>query len=522
MLQNIIKISLLILLAFVAINLSNAKLCRFTEWTTDITVNDDMSINVLESFTVDFVPEAGFIRRNIDIKNAKRVKNIKVYDESYTALKDDELEVQYNNDKIRIKIFTKPQKKNNKWFIEYNICKAIELLGTSSDPYARLRWNAISSERQNIIDKIEVNVNLLKPIQISEVKPRLLIGMKGYESSSNDYKLSNPQSLKFWGTDIGAYQNFIVQLDMPRNWFLERTVIKSYIWFLLPIIVFIGFFWKWWSVWRPTVIRRVLPNYQVPEGISPISLYALIYGKQSINSIIAVLIELANRNCISIINEGKKDAKSVFNNYSISIQGNYEDKPELREYELKLLRQTFSSEPIVSLDKLKKGLYSNISRINNYIWSELIRRNYIKTNPRELKKKYTIFGIIIFMIGIIGLLFYKPIGLSLVLTGFIIFIFGRKAFPITSNGKKMRLTGLGFRKYLISESKSNDPIDPKLFITYLPYAVLFDLESGWIRRFSDIQKKLPHWYITNGEGSLYLVMDFVKALKSVISNLSSK
>lgn len=523
MLKNLIKITLFIFLAFTWINLSNAKSWHFTEWITDITINDDMSINVLESFTVDSIPDAGFIRRNMDIKNAKRVKNIKVYDESFTELGEDELETQYNTDKIRIKIITRPQKKNNKWFIEYRVCSAIENLGSPNDSYARLKWNALSSERQQTIDKIEVTVNLLQPIQISEMKPKLSIGMKGYESTSEDYKLLSPQTLKFWGGDIGAYQNFIVQIDMPKSWFLERSEIKSYIWFLLPIIIFIGFYWKWWALWRkPAITKRILPNYQAPEGISPISLYTLIYGKQSINSIIAVLIELANRNYINIINEGKKDTKSVYNDYNIIIQGDYENKHRLREYELKLLKQIFNSESTVNLNKLKRGLYNNVSRINNHIWSELIRGKYIKANPRELKRRYTVIGILIFVLGLVSLLLYKLVGLSLVLTGSIIVIFGRKVFPITSKGRETRLLGLGFKKYLTNESKSNDPIDPKLFLAYLPYVVLFDLENGWIKRFSDVQKKLPNWYITDKDESLYSVLDFIKALKSIIANLSSK
>ncbi|MGB9598032.1 MAG: hypothetical protein ACPL7B_17230, partial [Candidatus Poribacteria bacterium] len=63
---------------------------------------------------------------------------------------------------------------------------------------------------------------------------------------------------------------------------------------------------------------------------------------------------------------------------------------------------------------------------------------------------------------------------------------------------------------------------PNLFLAYLPYVVLFDMENSWIKRFSSIQRRLPHWYITNEEESLYLVLDFIKSLKSIIANLSSK
>lgn len=523
MLKNIFKIMLSIALVLVWTTLSNARSWHFIEWTTDITVNDDKSINVIESFTVDFVPEVGFIRRNIDIKNARRIKNVKVYDESLAELGEDNVEIQYNNDKIRIKIIAKPQNEKKKWLIEYKVCNAIELVESQDKAYAKLKWNAISSERQTTIDKIDVIVNLPQPVQKEEIKPKLFIGMKGYESPSEDYELLNPQTLKFWGTDIDAYQNFIVQVDMPQSWFVKEGIIKFYTPLLLPILTFIGFFWKWWSGWRkPDIKKRVLPNYQAPEGISPICLYTLIYGKQSVNSFIAVLIELANRNYINIINEGKKDARSVFNNYSVSIQDDYESRHGLRDYELKLLKQMFNSEKTIDLDKLRKGLYRNVSRINSNIWSELIRGRYIKSNPRELKRKCTIIGIVIFIFGVISMLFHKPIGFSLILTGFIVMIFGRRIFPITSNGRKTRLLGLAFRKYLIEESKSNDPIDPRLFLTYLPYVILFDLEKGWIKRFSDIQKKLPHWYITDGEESLYSILDFINALKSMIANLSSK
>jgi hypothetical protein len=547
--KNILKIAIPIIFVFIAVNLSYAKSWHFTEWTTDVTINSDKSIMVHENFTVDFVPAIGFIRRNIDIRNSQKIKNVKVYDESIGELGEYEAEILYNTDKVRIKIIAKPQNEKKTWIIEYNVRGAIDFGKPSDDTnkqpknaskqpkviseqpkddsnkpkdIARLRWDVVSSDRQASIDKIKAVVHLPQAVDNEKLKQKLSIGIRGYESPSLDYEIVDTQSLKFWGTDIGAYENYTIQVEMPKNIFVKVDFIK-YIYSLIPLLTLIGFFWRWRSGNRkPAIKNRVLPSFQYPEGISPISLYALIHGEQSLGSIIAILMELANRNYIKIINEGKKDAQSLYNNYSIRIQDDYEDRHALKDYELKLLKQLFNSEKTVTLDKLKNGLYRSVSRINNAIWGELVRGKYISTNPRDLKRKCTIIGVIIFALGGISVLLYMPIGLALVLTGFIIVMFGRRIFPITSKGRKMRLQGLGFMKFLIDESKSDDQADVRLFLAYLPYAVLFDLEKDWINRFANVLKRHPYWYIPNGEEPFSAILDFIAALRAIIVGLSSK
>lgn len=151
-----------------------------------------------------------------------------------------------------------------------------------------------------------------------------------------------------------------------------------------------------------------------------------------------------------------------------------------------------------------------------------MRGKFISTNPKNIKRKCTIIGVIVFTLGAISVLLYKPIGLALVLTGFIIVVFGRRIFSITSKGRKMRLQGLGFRKFLIDESKSDDQVDPRLFFAYLPYAILFDMEKDWIERFANVLKRHPYWYIPNGEEPFSAILDFIAALRAIIVDLSSK
>jgi hypothetical protein len=548
--KNILKIAIPIIFVLIAVNLSYAKSWHFTEWATDITINSDKSIIVHEKFTVDFVPAIGFIRRNIDIKSSQKIKNVKVYDESLGELGEDEANILYDTDKVRIKLIAKPQNEKKTWIIEYNVNSAIDFAKPSDDnnkqsknaskqtkviseqpkddsqkpkDIARLRWGIVSSDRQTTIDKIEAVVHLPQAIQNEKLKLKLSIGIRGYESPSLDYEIANSQSLRFWGTDIGAYEDFTIQVEMPKNIFVKLNLMKFYICSLIPLLTLIGFFWKWWSGNRkPAIKNRVLQSFQSPEGISPINLYALIYGEQSLWSIIAILIELANRNYIKIINEGKKDAQSLYSNYNIRIQDDYENRPTLKDYELKLLKQLFNSEKTVTLDKLKNGLYRSVSNINNAIWGELVREKYISTDPRDLKRRCTIIGVIIFALGGMSVLLYKPIGLALVLTGFIIVVFGRRIFPITSKGRKMRLQGLGFRKFMIDESKSDDQADARLFFSYLPYAILFDMEKDWIKRSANVLKRHPYWYIPNGEEPFSAILDFIAALTSIIAGLSSK
>jgi hypothetical protein len=270
--KNILKIAIPIIFVLIAVNLSYAKSWHFTEWATDITINSDKSIIVHEKFTVDFVPAIGFIRRNIDIKSSQKIKNVKVYDESLGELGEDEANILYDTDKVRIKLIAKPQNEKKTWIIEYNVNSAIDFAKPSDDnnkqsknaskqtkviseqpkddsqkpkDIARLRWGIVSSDRQTTIDKIEAVVHLPQAIQNEKLKLKLSIGIRGYESPSLDYEIANSQSLRFWGTDIGAYEDFTIQVEMPKNIFVKLNLMKFYICSLIPLLTLIGFFWKW-------------------------------------------------------------------------------------------------------------------------------------------------------------------------------------------------------------------------------------------------------------------------------------
>ena len=516
------KTIILILISFFVISdIAYARSWHFTEWITDITINSDSTFLVRESQTVDFTGTSGFLRRNIDLQNQIKITDVKVFDEKGRELKENEVDIQYNTDKIRIKILSQLSNEKKMWFFEYRVHGEINFL----KDYSELKWDVVSSERQVSIDKVEAYVNLPVEVSKSKIKQKLFIGKE--KSKSDNYSIISPISMKFRGENIAPYENFSIVVDLPKGIFTveQKQQILPYLWFLIPLFTFVTLFWKWWINNRdPVIKKRIVQQDQPPEGLSPAGLYTLIYGKPSSKGILATLVDLANRGYLRVIERDKKGSILPYKTYTILKQEDYDDHLGLKEHERLILRYLFASEERVSIEQLRDSFRRNVSRINRVVWNELIRGDYISKNPIDAKKKATIRGVLVFTIGLILIGFSLTASVAFVLTGFLIAGFGRRIPSETLKGKDAKWHALGFRKYIIDEGKlsSEYDLEPEMFADYLPYTIIFDLERDWVKYFINIKNIPPEWYIPAHDWTTQSILEFINVLASITGGSSSK
>jgi hypothetical protein len=517
------KILISILIAFFVItDLAYARSWRFTEWVTDITIDSDSTFLVRENQTVDFTGTSGFLRRNIDLQNIKKISDVKIYDEKYAELKEDEVDIQYDTDKVRIKILKQISNEKRTWIFEYRVYGGISFFKDRSE----LRWDIVSPERQVSINKIEAYVSLPIEIPNNKIKQKLLIG-EDKKSESENFELLNSTTLKFWGENIEPYKNFSIVVDLPKGTFPEEHEKKvlRYLWLLIPLFTFVIFFWKWWTNSRdPIIKKRIISHYQPPDNISPAGLYVLAYGKPAPNGVIATLFDLANRGYLRIIERDKKDSTSPNKTYVFQKQEDYDDSFGLKEHERLILRHLFTTGESVSIEQLKDNIQSNVSRINRVIWNELIRGGYITKNPKDAKKRYIIKGISFLAIGLVFMAISSIAGASFILTGLMIIGFGLRIPFETFKGKDAKWHALGFRKYMIDDCKliSKAYLEPDAFVDYLSYAIIFGLEREWSNCYVNVKRFPPEWFVPVSNWTTISILNFIKVLESIINEQSSK
>jgi hypothetical protein len=512
-----------ILIAFFVIaDLAYARSWHFTGWVTDITIDSDSTFLVRENQTVDFTGTSGFLRRNIDLQNLKKISDVKVYDEKYKELKEDEVDIQYNTDKIRIKILKQISNEKKTWIFEYRVYGGIIFF----KDYSELKWDVVSPERQVSIDKIEAYVNLPIEVPKNKITQKIIIE-EDKKSKSENFNVLSTTTMKFWGEKIEPYKNFTIVVDLPKGIFAEeqKKKIIHYLWILIPLFTFVTLFWKWWINSRdPIIKKRIIPHYQPPDNISPAGLYALAYGKPSPNGIIATLVDLANRGYLKVIERDKKGVALPNKTYVLKKQEDYDENLGLKEHERLILRHLFATKESVSVDQLKDSIRSNVSRINRVIWNELIRGEYITKNPKDAKKRYIIKGTSVFVIGLVLMAVSSIACASFILTGLMIAGFGRYIPFETFKGKDVRWQALGFKKYMIDDCKlsSKAYLEPDTFVDYLSYAIIFGLEREWGNCYVNVKRFPPEWFVPANNWTTISILNFIKVFESVTSEQSSK
>jgi hypothetical protein len=512
---------ILIIITLIAVNLSYAKSWHYAEWMSDITIHDDSTFTVREIQTVEDFESASFLKRNIELEGLDKITDIRIYDEKEVMLKDSEIAIQYNADKVRIKIIPQVKEKKKTWIIEYTVQGGIIFRKN----YNELRWNVFPSDKQAYVEKAEVLVNLSQEVYQGKLTPLLFVTRQGSENESPNCSVINGSTLKYWGENISSRDNLVVVARWPKGMLKEDSwrKIRPYLWFLIPIFVSVVMLWKWWiGTKSPEARRHIISHSNLPEDISPAGLFALVNGKLGVKEVTATLVDLANRGYLRVI---EQDKKNVLTPYRHSLQKllDYDDYIDLREHERFILRHIFSGQDVVPLEQLKEKLRRNISRINKAVWNELVKNRYIHRSPRDIKRRYTISGALYLIVSLFAFTISKNAFLAIGLTGIVVIVLGRRISPETQKGMEAKWYALGFKKYLTQETNSGliNDMEPDLFSVYLPYAIVFGMEKEWANIFAKDYKLLPKWYHSSENKATTSAIEFIGVLTSVIAGDSS-
>ena len=347
---------------------------------------------------------------------------------------------------------------------------------------------------------------------------------EGYEISKGQHQISVKKfgwRLKDKPIAVQVGKGTLEQLKFD----LEKTdwfVILGLVPFLIPLAVLFLIIRK--RARTPRAKKTIIAQYEPPDELAPAEVGALVYSKVHPRSISAIIIDLAYRGYIKIIEEEKKGLFGKKFKYSLAKIKDFKGE-DLRDYERDLLFRIFDSKQKVKLDELKrkKSLGRALKKIKAKISQKLVTKKHL-THLAD-QAGWISAGIFLFIIGVFIQSAIRSIslGAAIAISGWFV-IFGSKVFSITrtQKGAEARWYALGFKEYLqVAERFRLGACTPETFEKYLSYAMVFKVEKKWAARFVDICKESPDWYETSRPIAAYSVLGFTRSVSAMSGSFVS-
>ncbi len=382
------------------------------------------------------------------------------------------------------------------------------------------------------LDNLTINLNL--PSAVADKSNPQILAIHGVDSA--EASVSSPSTIAYLATGVGAASTITIVAQLPKGvinlplWDEIVFLMSSFgsnVWLTVAIIIplltliylvlLISLHQRSQSISNP---ERAISS--PPMALPPAVVGVLANQNIGPREIAATLIDLSLRKFIFIID---RDRGFAFGKRSFS--------GVLLSFERVLLSKIFRdsikiSEQEVS-ERFVNHLYSHkMSLFTKGIYDLATRLGYFKQNPAGMHRKYQFIGIILFFFALACFFLsfkYFPtlpyaafLWVGMMLASIIIIIIGSR-MPIRSVlGRQALSNWLAFKKYLSDPAPL--PYDAKnhqKFVEYLPYAIIFQCEALWARRFAEDEFLVPDWFITDKQGlglhdfclSLYPVIGYV-------------
>jgi uncharacterized membrane protein len=304
---------------------------------------------------------------------------------------------------------------------------------------------------------------------------------------------------------------------------------------LLPLVAFVILFRRWRQFGNDPKGRGVIiPQYEPPKGFDPLNSDYLYKEQLRQTAVSATLIDLAIKGFVTIYEIPKK---GIFGHkqYEIKLNNPPKGVSDVATDCMKIIfGASLTPGTTINLDDFKKDTakrreaFKAFKDLEKSLSAGLFSKGYFKKDPREIKTKYTGFGIGgLLLIVIFGGMFFEsnspPVigfGVGLAVTALIIMVFSFIMTARTDAGVEAYDVLLGLKDYIklaeadrlkylqspegaekISEPDEFNPKNPaqkvKLFEELLPYAMIFGLEKDWAKQFNDIYSSPPDWFVGN-------------------------
>lgn len=279
----------------------------------------------------------------------------------------------------------------------------------------------------------------------------------------------------------------------------------------------LGVYAHWLSKGRDPQVGPV-PSFlsEPPSDLPPAVVGSLVDESVDTQDILSTVIDLARREYL-VIEEDQNKLIGIFTSSEFTFKRTDKPTTDLRQYEQDTLRYIFSGGQERSLEAMKNKFYIHIPKLQKTLYQEMVDEGLFGSNPEQTRSLYTGLGVFILMgAALVGFGLISAVGetlspillcfpFSIAISGVMMLLFGQHMPRKSEKGAEEAAKWGAFREYLENIEKYADVENvAQDFDRYLPYAVAFGIEKGWIRRFSRVSTTpIPTWYFPTYRGGHY-------------------
>lgn len=387
----------------------------------------------------------------------------------------------------------------------------------TTDTTYRYRYQVISNPTE-FIDQMQVTVALPQPGDNTTVSTNFI---NNGGASSVQSKLLDPQTILYTAYGVGSQAQLSIEFEVPKSFVTPSILfnLRQQLANLSPTV------WTSISLGLPGLAlvillfvtaaryRNVAPLDEelkdLPSRLSPALLGILIRGHLTSRDLAATLIQLAMRGHLVIRQFSHLDFRFR------RAQGG----DTLEDYEELLLTQIFgptsesASSEEISFSLAQEVFSKRVSQAFVLAYKKMNELGYFYTNPLSQHIRYQIASIILFVAGILGffanVLLLPDIKYSLLAwvammaIAALVYYFAKSMPTRTIYGDRELARWLAFRRYLTGRTPVNYLAQSQeQYLAYLPYAIVFEVETEWTWRFYNAPFIQPSWYIAPNIGTI--------------------
>jgi uncharacterized membrane protein len=532
MVQKMKKLLIVFLVIIITGKAEGQEYFTIPQYDVTVTVNKDASLDVVEKIHVRFSEQRHGILRKIPFKyeiqplppgsqKADRqpesggytrtiIKNIKVAGWHYEVSTDG------NYKSIKIGSADSYVSGDQLYVISYTILNAINFFKDHSELY----FNVIGDQWNTTIDAVHFEVNLYQPLEDTS---EYFVATGAYGSRENNTKTQWINNKTFSGNTTASLspgQGVTIGISFPNGYLTKPDYFFWGIyWLVLPLLALGGMYYVW-DKWGKDEKVTVQTEYYPPDNSSP-SISGYIINDRLDRRDLTALVPYWGAGGYLKINETEN---SFFLGLIKTKEYEFIKLKNLPEnayqFEKTLFNGIFETGDTVKLSDLKNVLYKSMNQAKSELENEITLDNFYVKYSRGSRVLFAFCGIAFIVFGVSRIIIDQManlwMGISLIASGIIIFIFGILMAKKTKKGTQLYQELLGFKEFIKSVEKDRLKEflkqDPNYFDKVLPYAIVFDVADEWKDKLKGLDIPPPAWYSGYYAGNNFNTLMFMNSL----------
>lgn len=518
-----------------------ARSFHVTKFNSNVHVDQDGSARITEQITFSFSGQYQGVYRSIPVdypgpngtNYSLFIKVTGVTDENSTPLK---YEKHTSGHYLKLKIFVPGAFNTTRTVnIEYTTLDAAKFFEDHDEFY----WNVTGNDWEVPIESAS-SVIYFPPDASGQLRAQAFSGVYGSNEKA-PCSVEGPAVSCETAESLPMHGGLTVDIYVPQGILHKPGALTRASWFVrsnpiitLPLWAFAVMFTLWWMKGRdPDPHMSIAPLYAPPDKMGPAEAGTLVMDRVEPRDITSVLVDLAVRGYIKIVEVDHKGLLLSHKDYELNLLKPQNEWTGLSDYERTMLQQVFSGGQMTHISELRNRFYTAVPLLKTQIMGALKSKGMYTLDPDSAAGFWVLGAIVIaapyaalqwlgiadFFSGVL------PAIVSIAIALLIVFLFGRELTAKSMLGAKTRIEVLGFEEFMNRVDADRLKRMPQdTFEKFLPYAMALGVEHRWAKAFDGIVQNPPSWYQSSagwGPGNMFNSYLFVNSLGTMTQTASA-